>query len=502
MDQTLKDFLNSDKALMIAPAGHGKTYCLAQCVKELATKSEKPQLILTHTHAAIASIKSKFSELGVASKNFQIFTITGLAQRIVLSLNNRYNLPDQGEETNLYFEKILENVCEFIDLKNFKYLFKISYSNLLVDEYQDCTTLQHKMILKLSELVNTYIFGDELQGIFNFKNKTELVSFKDLEPDFQKFENVLTTPWRWCKKGNSKSLGITISKIRNDLLSNSKQLDLSKYKLEKNDNLLILIHEYCEYNNEFNRLMCQLIDYGCKSKSFLLLVPPDIKRYSIDSRSKMKNRFDYQNKLKLLEAIDDTSFYKSAKAIDELLQKNVDNDDTYNLRKSFYEILVNQLTFIKKRLKEWINEKYNVKNKKDIDDKQKSIILEEKYKNFFDELSTKSLSDLLSFLLYELKLKVYRKEIPETIINFLKNDNGKSLYENMKDYKNMIRHIGRRVEGHYLGTTLLTKGLEFDVVLILNAHEFKSKKHFYVAISRACKKLIILSKDKIIKFDD
>lgn len=500
MDQTLKDFLNSDKALMIAPAGHGKTYCLAQCVKELATKSEKPQLILTHTHAAIASIKSKFSELGVASKNFQIFTITGFAQRIVLSLNNRYNLPDQGEDANLYFEKILEKVCEFIDLKNFKYLFKISYSNLLVDEYQDCTTLQHKMILKLSELVNTYIFGDELQGIFNFKNKTELVSFKDLEPDFQKFENVLTTPWRWCKKGNSKSLGITISKIRNDLLSNSKQLDLSKYKSKKSDNLFI--HEYNENNDEFDKLMYKLIGDGCKSKSFLLLVPPDITRYSISSRSKMKNRFDYKNKLKLLEAIDDNSFYKSAKAIDELLQKNIDNDDKYNLKKSFCEILVNELKFIKKSLDVWINKKYNVKNKKDIDDKQKSIILEEKYNNFLDELSTNSLYDLLIFLLYELKLKVYRKEILEAIINVLKNDNSKSLYENMKDYKNMIRHIGRRVEGRYFGTTLLTKGLEFDVVGIVNAHEFKSKKHFYVAISRACKELIIISKEKIIEFDD
>ena len=44
-----------------------------------------------------------------------------------------------------------------------------------------------------------------------------------------------------------------------------------------------------------------------------------------------------------------------------------------------------------------------------------------------------------------------------------------------------------------IGTTLLTKGLEYDMVVIANSEELKDRNNFYVAISRACKKLYILS---------
>ena len=49
--------------------------------------------------------------------------------------------------------------------------------------------------------------------------------------------------------------------------------------------------------------------------------------------------------------------------------------------------------------------------------------------------------------------------------------------------------------------TLLTKGLEFDTVVILNAHDFKCPKHLYVALTRAKeKKLIEAQKDETIRF--
>jgi len=41
----------------------------------------------------------------------------------------------------------------------------------------------------------------------------------------------------------------------------------------------------------------------------------------------------------------------------------------------------------------------------------------------------------------------------------------------MKKQKNILRRIGRKIFGKCMGTTLLTKGLEFDTVVILNAHK-------------------------------
>lgn len=41
-----------------------------------------------------------------------------------------------------------------------------------------------------------------------------------------------------------------------------------------------------------------------------------------------------------------------------------------------------------------------------------------------------------------------------------------------------------------------------DVITIrlveLDAHKFKSYKHFYVAVTRACKKLVIFSKEDVV----
>ena len=65
--------------------------------------------------------------------------------------------------------------------------------------------------------------------------------------------------------------------------------------------------------------------------------------------------------------------------------------------------------------------------------------------------------------------------------------------------RNKIRKIGRKVDEKCIGTTLLTKGLEFDAVIIVDAHKFRCPKNLYVAMTRATKKLIIFSKENILR---
>ena len=73
-----------------------------------------------------------------------------------------------------------------------------------------------------------------------------------------------------------------------------------------------------------------------------------------------------------------------------------------------------------------------------------------------------------------------------------------TVYESMVNSRNLIRRIGNRVEWKCIWTTLLTKWLEFDTVLILNAHKFNCPKNLYVAITRASNKLIIFSESNIL----
>jgi DNA helicase IV len=85
-------------------------------------------------------------------------------------------------------------------------------------------------------------------------------------------------------------------------------------------------------------------------------------------------------------------------------------------------------------------------------------------------------------------------------LNALTNSDleGKSVFEAMKDQRNIIRRMGRKIDGKCIGTTLLTKGLEFDTVAVLDADKFDNPKHLYVALTRCCKRLIIFTSKNIL----
>ena len=75
------------------------------------------------------------------------------------------------------------------------------------------------------------------------------------------------------------------------------------------------------------------------------------------------------------------------------------------------------------------------------------------------------------------------------------------MFEAMKMLQNTVRHQGSSIDGKCFGTTLLTKGLEFDTVVVYDANKFEDAKNFYVAISRACKKLIIITESLSLNFN-
>lgn len=55
----------------------------------------------------------------------------------------------------------------------------------------------------------------------------------------------------------------------------------------------------------------------------------------------------------------------------------------------------------------------------------------------------------------------------------------------MINQRNKFRRVGRKIDGKCLDTVELTKGLEFDTVIILDAETFKNPKELYVAMTRA-----------------
>lgn len=79
-----KEFICCNRGLLIAPAGHGKTTAIADCLLQCPKSS--CQLVLTHTHAGIASLRNKFRKKDVPSSCYQLDTITGFSSTLCSKL--------------------------------------------------------------------------------------------------------------------------------------------------------------------------------------------------------------------------------------------------------------------------------------------------------------------------------------------------------------------------------------------------------------------------------
>ena len=146
---TLTDFINEPKSLLIAAAGHGKTHAIAECV-QLCPEGQC-QLILTHTHAGIASIKAKLNALKVDSKKYHVETITSFVQQYTMAYCKKEDLPEPSDKT--YFRIVQEKALKIFSNPHISGVVKVTYSSLFVDEYQDCEEIQHAIIMKLGQVL-------------------------------------------------------------------------------------------------------------------------------------------------------------------------------------------------------------------------------------------------------------------------------------------------------------------------------------------------------------
>ena len=89
-----------------------------------------------------------------------------------------------------------------------------------------------------------------------------------------------------------------------------------------------------------------------------------------------------------------------------------------------------------------------------------------------------------------------RPELLYSIMSILKMHSNDTILERMTQNRNKVRIVGRKVDGKCIGTTLLTKGLEFEDVIVIDAHKIEDKENFYVAMTRASKRLIIMSESQ------
>ena len=492
-------FVDRAKTLLIAPAGYGKTYTIVECLKYTSGR----QLILTHTHAGVASIKEKIKKTSIASSRYNVETISSFAQKYVSAFYTGTDTPDQ-ENSREYHTFIIDKAKIIFRANIVRNVIIATYDGLFVDEYQDCTKPQHEMILALSESLRTHVLGDPLQGIFNFNG--ELVDF---DTDLSEFERVpdLSIPHRWHQKGNNSALGDRLKEIRS-LLKQEDVIDFSSNNIEGLHFINVSPDDIRNPKSGYRKWLTKIISNPNNNPHFdsLLIIVPEyvddqrVHKGNINDRAQIRAQIDYSKSLTLIEAIDDSSFYSLAKKIDNLCSSigRARNGRARNPVKKIKEDVLEKI-YHKTGLDEWFNEK-GIKNKQADADRIKASALKDTIALFVSKPSPSNMNDIITGLKNNLKIKYKREGLLYALLNALNHSalEGISVYEAMKNHRNVIRRTGRKIKGKCIGTTLLTKGLEFDTVAILDADKFDCPKHFYVALTRGCKNLFVFSSQKLL----
>lgn len=183
---------------VVAAAGCGKT---EQIVKATAFGVGR-RLILTHTHAGVDALRKRLKEKGVSSKLYAIETIAGWCLRYAASYPERSGITITEPRTSQDWTAVYAAAIRLLESGAVLRVLKASYCGLFVDEYQDCGTLQHQVIVTLSETLPVCVFGDPMQAIFDFNNQTPVDWKDEVFPNFPLLCN-LNTPHRWNKHSNA-----------------------------------------------------------------------------------------------------------------------------------------------------------------------------------------------------------------------------------------------------------------------------------------------------------
>jgi hypothetical protein len=466
LPKTLAEF--PSKGYVIAPAGYGKTHLIALSVKE----AKHRQLILTHTFAGVNSIKTKMNLLGVPSSRYQVDTIASWALRLCLAYPQTSGWaienPSSKQWNNLY------ETCRRLLAKAFiRDVARFTYSGVYVDEYQDCSELQHSLVCALAEFLPCRILGDPLQAIFDFDEKP--VDWENsIYPHFQCLGK-LQIPWRWHKEGANKLLGTWLKDARSALEAGRKvdltaalpkgvskvSVDLNDFKDPKRLNLF-----YKFLNDDTTVIAMYAGDPQSKSKTHMLALALSGKFSSIEE-VEGKDMFTFLN-----------NFQKAKTANASFLLA------LEFARKCFTGVNVILAAGTKKG-----------EVAKQIKTTKYPVILNAA-NGYLTDPTSKNLRDFFHLVRDNPETSVYRRDLLNRFLSVLRihiDGEVPTLLEAAHVYQRVFRHSGRPIRhAKLVGTTLLVKGLEYDHAVILDADSLDLKQ-LYVAMTRGSKSLTIIT---------
>lgn len=445
-----------------APAGCGKTDLIASTLRR-CRPADKPVLVLTHTNAGANALQQRLVKHGVSPAVYRISTIDGWAMRMVSAFpaGSGYQLQTNG--LSLDYPAIRRGAAHLLAKGNIDPLLAATYSRLFVDEYQDCSTVQHDLVLGIRNTLPTVVLGDPLQAIFGFKGNV-LVDWNDVESAFPDVGQ-LHTPWRWIKVG-AQPLGEWLVEIRKNLKAGTS-VDL------RNGHPGVNWVQVTGEKDIQGRMAAAAYKHPDGDGSLLIIAEGSDK----EGQQNFAKRTPGASTVEAVDLKDLTGFattYKpgSAGCLNQLLE--------------FGAAVMTKVdpNGMLTRLKALSGARA----------KKEATVAEQAAQTYVSQPSLDSAHKLLRALGKNPGARVYRPAIYYGALDALSNvaESGKSFAEAAISVREVQRHRVRVLPKRAVGSTLLLKGLEADVAVVMHPEKMNAT-HLYVALTRGARKVLVCS---------
>lgn len=457
------DILQARLGSVTAPAGCGKTQLIADALSQHT--DIKPVLVLTHTNSGVTALRARVQRSGVPNSAYRVSTIDGFAMRLAAKFPLRAGLDAHVLELanpNADYPAIRVAVQRLLQAGHIVDPIASTYSRLLVDEYQDCNTTQHAIVCSIAQTLPTCIFGDPMQAIFGFRDP--LVHWeREAQVAFPPF-GALQTPWRWRHAGTD-ALGAWLLQAR-ELLQAGRPVDLRGAPEEVQWVQLIQGMEVQQ------RLVAARTD--APNRDGRVLVIGD--SMNVKGRHQLTMQTPGAT---CVEAVDLKDLVSFARQFDSA---------SPNALRLLAEFATSLMTGVGTA-----NLLTRVETIRGGRARSPATPAEAAAVAFMVAPSHTTSIDLLQSLADQCGARVYRPEVLYCCISALRAAGGEGGFNGAAmQARERNRHLCRPLGRRAVGSTLLLKGLEADVAVILEP-ERMTAQHLYVALTRGARRVVICS---------
>ena len=399
---------------------------------------------------------------------YRLTTLDGWAMQLVGTFPNRSGCLEGHASREPDYPSIRENAGRLLASGHIARILAASYDRILVDEYQDCSVRQHRMVASAAEFLPTVALGDPLQAIFAFDGRDPLPDWADDVCGFFPLSGELDEPWRWRKAGND-ALGVWLAAVRESLLE-GQAVDLSsapdcvrwvRLRGGRSDHGIRVTAARCPQRKKGQTA---LVIGDSRSKGSRHQIAKSVPGVTTVEPVDLGSLTDFATRLER----DDGQELPTTLDFASGLMTKVRGAD-----------LLKRVKVLK-----------NGRARKPPDDVEQAAL------HLCDSPTPAIVADLLEACARRRGSRVYRPEILWPSIRALRmsrpGPDGLSCVEAAIKIREERRGVGRRLPQHGIGSTLLLKGLEADHAVVLNVGDLDAK-NLYVALTRASRTVTVCS---------